>query len=517
MKTVLMSVTDKKGIREFAAGLQRLFPNITFIASGGTAKALAGIPVKSVEEITNFPECFGGRVKTLHPKIMGGILYTRRHDDGEAKRLGISPIDMVVCNLYNFAEAAANKLDLDQLIEHMDIGGSTLIRSAVKNHQSVTVVVDPSDYSEILAQLGKGSLEINFRNYLVTKAINLSADYESMVAEELTRQMLGQEVRRLKFSQGKKLRYGENPDQEGWVYQFDQAQGIAHAEVLGGKELSYNNYDDATVAFNAVQAINTLAPCAVAVIKHGNLCGYAAGKTLNETFLDAWEGDIKSAFGSVVAFSVVVTEELIPDLQKKFIEVLVAPGFSLAFVEWAKEAKPNMRLLKSPLKLEESWLYKNISGGVLVQTPKKRKLNNFQSVTRLKPRDELHPLFEFAVASVLFAKSNAIAIVRRIDEQRYQLIGMGSGQPNRVDSLERLAIPKALENLEREGNGSSLENCILASDGFFPFDDSIRVAAKYGIKTCIQPGGSKNDPQIIATADELEICMLFTGERYFTH
>jgi phosphoribosylaminoimidazolecarboxamide formyltransferase/IMP cyclohydrolase len=424
---------------------------------------------------------------------------------------------MVVCNLYNFADAAAKADSVDDLIEEMDIGGSALIRSAVKNHSSVAVVVDPADYSSLLEELKQGALSLETRRSLAVKAINLSADYDAMIAEELTRRLASTETRRPRFIGGEKLRYGENPDQEGWIYRFPEKSGIAHAEVLGGKQLSYNNYDDATVAFHAAEAIRDLAPHGVAIIKHGNLCGYAAGADLGEVFESAWEGDPKSAFGSIIALTSEANADLTSHLKGRFIEVIIAPGFSDEFVEWAKRAKPNLRLLKTPQKGTPAWVYKTVSGGILAQTPKTPRLNGHQVVTKRQPASNQKPLFAFAIAAVHFGKSNAIAIVRERKPGLYQLLAMGSGQPNRVDSLQRLAIPKAYENLEREGSSADLSACVLASDGFFPFDDSVRCAAQHGIRTCIQPGGSNNDPVVIEAADELEMCMIFTGERYFTH
>jgi phosphoribosylaminoimidazolecarboxamide formyltransferase/IMP cyclohydrolase len=542
MKHVLMSVTDKTGLVSFAKHLIQLFPELTIIASGGTARTLTehGIAIKPLNEWTDFPECFGGRVKTLHPRVMGGILFKRGVDDAEAHSLDVLPIDMVVCNLYNFAEAAS-KPDLheDELIEQMDIGGSTLIRSSVKNYKDVAIVTDPNDYDAIIHELKSGKLSVERRRQLAVKAINLSADYEACLAETLTRRLAEQETRRPTLTLGKKLRYGENPDQEGWVYQFADHTGIAQAEILGGKELSYNNYDDATVAFLAAESLKALqAKFGTAIIKHGNLCGYATGNTLTEAFELAWAGDPKSSFGGIISFISTVDESLCPILSKKFVEVLIAPDFSESFVAWAKEKKPNLRLLKVGENTHPKWLYKNISGGMLIQTPKQAiRLDSIETllnpldahtkrgvVTKIQPDKRHKGLYAFAIAAVHFAKSNAIAIVREVKTGCYQLLGMGSGQPNRVDSLVRLAIPKAIDNLKLEhaedahyNPGKDLGHCVLASDGFFPFDDSVLNAASMGIKTCLQPGGSTNDQQVIDAADHAEMCMMFTGERYFCH
>lgn len=531
MKHVLMSVTDKTGLVSFAKQLKELFPELVVIASGGTASTLIenGIQITPLHEWTGFPECFSGRVKTLHPNVMGGILFRREKDAQEASNLKIQPIDMVICNLYDFANAAKKELPIDALIEEMDIGGSTLIRASIKNYKDVAIVTDPSDYSSIIEALKTKGLSQDLKAKLAVKAINLSADYEACLAETLTRRLAAQETRRPALKEGKKLRYGENPDQEGWVYQFKDHSGIAQAEVLGGKELSYNNYDDATVAFLATESLRALElKHGVAIIKHGNLCGYATGETLEEAFELAWAGDTKSAFGGIISFTGTVDEQLCTTLAKKFVEVLIAPDFTAPFVAWAKEKKPNLRLIKAGASSHPRWLYKNISGGMLVQTPKAPiqvgSVDQMRVVTRSKANPSHKFLYAFGISAVHYAKSNAIAIVRELKKETYQLLGIGSGQPNRVDSLERLAIPKAIDNLRKEHSENEtydpktdLSRCVLVSDGFFPFDDSIKTAAKTGIKTCIQPGGSNNDQQVIDAADEAEMCMIFTGERYFCH
>lgn len=535
IRTVLVSVTDKTGLIEFAMGLQSYNSGITFIASGGTAKTLemGGINPISLPDYTGFPECFDGRVKTLHPKIAGGLLYKRGKHDQEAEDLEVKPIDMVICNLYDFESALSKELEFDELIEHMDIGGSTLIRSAIKNYSHVAVVVDPVDYTEILEELETSkSLSFETHKNLAVKAINYSADYESMLAEEFTDKLANEKTSRPVLVHGQQLRYGENPDQQAWVYQFEDQTGIAQAKILSGKELSYNNYEDATVAYNAVQRLLDISDNpGVAIIKHGSLCGYSVASTLYKAFHLAWEGDPKSAFGSVIAFNRTVTEEIVPLLQKKFIEVILAPEFSPSLVSWVKETYPNLRLLQVPNGHMGKLIYKNISGGMLVQTNKEAfysinetDIHTDGVVTKLKPTAEQKSLFQFAVTAVNFAKSNTIAIARKLSDGEFQLLGMGAGQPNRVDCLEKLAIPRAIENLQREHQNDAsydplqdLSGCVLASDGFFPFDDSVRYAAKCGLKFCIQPGGSKKDQQVIKAADELGMCMIFTGNRYFSH
>lgn len=541
IQTALISVTDKSELGHFAQGLKRIIPSLKIIASGGTSQTLseAGIPCTSISEHTKFSECFGGRVKTLHPNVMGGILYRRDKDEEEANKLGIEGIDLVVCNLYDFKTACRDRdATPEQLIEQMDIGGSALIRSACKNFSGVAVVVDPRDYHPLLVELEEngGKVSLETRKRLAVKAINLSANYEALLAQELSSKLGSEHSCRLHLTNGRQLRYGENPDQAAWVYEFPDGDGIAQANVLSGKELSYNNYEDATLAFHAAQELISLnAAYGASVVKHGGLCGYATGLTQAEAFQRAWEGDAKSAFGSIIALTSPLTEELIPYLKNKFIEVIIAPKYSDEVVSWAKAAKPNLRLLEVTANPKRTLLYKGISGGMLVQT-KKEKLftppfeklfepcdtsqqKRIGVVTARQPKDEQKDLFAFAVAAVAFAKSNTIAIVRQHSAGSLQLIGIGAGQPNRIDSLERLALPKAIENICSEGKDPSkeLERCILASDGFFPFDDTIRLAVKSGIKSCIQPGGSTNDESVIAAANALDACMIFTGNRYFYH
>jgi len=539
IKTAIFSVTDKTGLETLALGLTQITPELSIIASGGTAKTLAaaGINYIPLEQYTGFPECFSGRVKTLHPHVAGGILMRREEDHQEAESLGISAIDLVVCNLYRFDQALKKgTLSMDELIEFMDIGGSTLIRSAVKNYRHVAIIVDPADYPSILDEIktNDGKLSIETRKRLAVKAIQLSANYENLLAEALSERIGNETLHRPRLGKGRKLRYGENPDQQGWVYPFEGESGLAQAEILSGKEPSYNNYEDATEAYKAACQLKSLGiDCGVAIIKHGSLCGYATGPDASEAFLRAWAGDEKSAFGSVIAFTCKVPSTIIDQLDKKFIEVMIAPEFDDAFVKWAHEKKPNLRLIKAPSPSNEPYVYKKVSGGMLVQTAKTPMNKDFMMrliekapegssnrigiVTKKEADKQKAFHYAFSVAAVNFAKSNAIAITREYQPGFFQLLGIGAGQPNRVDSLQRLAIPKALENLKAENRDeTALVNCVLASDGFFPFDDSIRYAGKW-IKTCIQPGGSIKDQEVIDAADEMDICMIFTGERYFTH
>lgn len=344
----------------------------------------------------------------------------------------------------------------------------------------------------------------------------------------------------IKLSNGRQLRYGENPDQNAWIFQLSDQKGIAQAEILSSKKMSYNNYEDATVAYRAAQRFNQLSSNpGVIIVKHGSVCAGAIAPQLLVASQLAWDGDSKSAFGGVLALTAEVTEALINFFENKFVEVLVAPSFDKMFVEWANTAKPNLRLVQLPLDDHTPFLYQGISGGMLVQTPKssfvkdqdalfqKAQLEDKKKIGIVTERgiDPLDKsLFKFAIAAVQYAKSNAIAIVRQPSKDSYQILGMGVGQPNRVDSLVRLALPKAIENLKKEHEQEKnydpkgdLAKCVFASDGFYPFSDSVEYAYNAGLRYGIEPGGAIRDEEIIKKANELKMCMIFTGERFFFH
>lgn len=541
IQTVLLSVTDKTGLIAFVDGLKQINPNIRLIASGGTFAALkeAGFSPVELSSYTQFPECFNGRVKTLHPKIAGGILFRRDQDEEEAEKLGIYPIDLVVCNLYDFAGAASDpNLEVDQLVEKLDIGGSTLIRASCKNHASVGIVVNPADYAEVLEDIRAhhGVLTLKTREKLCVKALQKSAEYEILLAKEFTRKLSEESIDYLPLVHGKQLRYGENPDQQACSYAFKAEKGVIQAKILAGKEVSYNNFEDATVAYNASQNFSEVSASPnVVIVKHGSFCGAGVAPQVVKAFELAWDGDPKSAFGSVIAISGTVTEALVPSIAKKFIEVIIAPEFSDSFISWAKSNKPNLRLLQVDFTNKTPKLYKTISGGVLVQTAKQRLLpenwkellhgacSHEQKVLGLVTEKGIDPLteelFAFGVAASHYAKSNTIALVREKDEGQFQILGLGVGQPNRVDTLQRLAYPKAIENLEKEGCKdikNEMGKCVLASDGFF-FEDTLQFGVEKGIHYYIQPGGSVKDSEVIKAANTLGVCLILTGIRYFYH
>jgi len=524
---ILASVTDKTKLAEFISGLSLVNPNLKVVATGSSAKNLKenGLNPTLVEDYTGLEECFSGRVKTIHPKIAGGILLDKTNDIEEAKKLNIDPFDMVVCNLYDFKGAKDQNLPLEELINFIDIGGVTLIRAAAKNFKNVVVLTSADDYIRVLDEIKDNrGISLKTRSFLAAKAFKLTAEYEIMISSSFSLAQGESPVIYNALHNQKELRYGENPSQKGWIFQFKGEKGIAHSMVLSGKELSYNNYEDATIALNAATELKeVLGYIGVAVVKHGSLCGLATAETVKETFDLAWDADSKSAFGSVIAINDEAKEELCDSIKDKFIEVIVAKDFSNAFVSWAKKHKPMLRLIVADFE-KETVLFKKVSGGMLSQTsPITMHMQEVSDlfakggdlkkgiVTRGIFPDELKELTAFSLIATKYVKSNAIVIGKKIDQRSYQTIGIGSGQPNRIDSMELLAIPKALKK------SGSMKNCILASDGFFPFADSIESASKVNIKWIVQPGGSKKDLEVIEKANECQIGMIFTGQRLFSH
>ncbi len=518
IKRALISVTDKRGVVEFAKSLEKL--GVEIISTGGTAKLLKekGVMVTYIGDYTGFPEIMDGRVRTLHPKIHGGILGVREDKEHEKQmeKLRIPPIDMVVVNLYQFEKAVEDpKVKLGDAIENIDIGGPTLIRSAAKNYKDVVVVVNPDKYNSIISQLkSRGDIGIKTRQSFALHAFSRTADYDSEIDRFLSKRFAGEDILRLKFFNGKSLCYGENWHQKAKVFK-NEFKGLVNAKQLQGKEMSYNNYVDVE---SAVEAVNDLEGAGVAVVKHTNPCGYSTGETLTEALKAAWEGDPVSAFGSVIAFTKPVGKEAAEFLKDKFVEVLIAPGFE----EGAKkilEGRKNLRLLEiHDLGLEKTQ-YRFLSGGLLEQdtdvgySDKKE----FKIVTKEKFPEKKKDLALFACLACKHTKSNAIVIAREHKPGFYQVIGMGAGQPNRIGSLE-IAIDKAKENLTCMGFGAKeLAECVLASDSFFPFTDSIEVASKNGIRCIVQPGGSVKDKEVIEMCDALGVAMIFTGRRMFKH
>ncbi len=541
IERALISVSDKKGVVDFASALAKR--GIEILSTGGTARALrdAGITVKDVSEFTGFPEMLDGRVKTLHPKVHAGLLYRRGDRDHEQtmKEHELAPIDLVCVNLYPFEETVAKPdVELDEAVENIDIGGPAMLRSAAKNFRAVTVVIDPDDYNRVLAEIASddGCTSEQLRMELANKVFARLAAYNASIAGYLERQC-GTEWQSspfvMAYGPGNRLRYGENPHQAAAVYRDAHASSVtlAHAEQLHGKELSYNNYLDGDAALEAAREIYDKA--GTVIIKHSNPCGYATGKNLAEAFEAAWDGDQVSAFGSVIAVTHPVTMETAQKLKGRFIEVLIAPDYDEDALKFLRDKSADIRLLKLTRPLtppSPDMTIRQISGGLLVQERDTGLVDNWFVPTETPFPEDKRELAEFGVAACKHVKSNTIVIVREYAPGQFMQIGMGAGQPNRVDALRKLALPLAFNNIERfyetskvygkslqEFQMETMRDSVMVSDAFFPFADSIEHAAQAGIRNIVQPGGSKRDEEVIAACDQYGIAMAFTGMRHFRH
>ncbi len=509
IRRALISVTDKTGVVDLAQGLNRL--GVEIISTGGTARAIqeGGVTVREVSEVTGFPEMLDGRLKTINPRIAGGVLAIRSHPEHmqALAKHDIPPIEMVVVNLYAFEKVAAKKdVSMAELIENIDIGGPTLIRAAAKNYQDVAVVVSPDDYAAILKELhdchGRLSEPTLWR--LAQKAFALTAAYDRAISTRLAH--IGTEDESglpafldIRAPRSLDLRYGENPHQQAALYSNRQG-GIAGAEQLQGKELSYNNLVDLDAAWQLIQEFDQPAS---AIIKHTNPCGCAEGLTLAESYRRAFEADPVSAFGGVLAFNRALDEETAQEIAKTFIEAIAAPDYDPG-ARNILGAKKNLRLLKvAPAPAGEP-VVKSISGGYLVQTADTHRLSRdeCQVKTKRAPTEEEWRALQFGWRVCKHVKSNAIVYARA-----GQSVSVGAGQMSRVDSVKVGAMKAVLP----------LQGTVLASDAFFPFPDGVEEAAKHGITAVIQPGGSVRDADVISAADQLGLAMVFTGIRHFRH
>jgi phosphoribosylaminoimidazolecarboxamide formyltransferase/IMP cyclohydrolase len=506
---VLLSVTDKTGIVEFASALSAMGAEL--ISTGGTARILreARIPVKDVSEVTGFPEMLDGRVKTMHPKIAGGLLAMRSNPEHmrAIQAHGIAPIDMVVVNLYRFGDVAARaEAPLEELIENIDIGGPTMLRAAAKNYQDVAVVVSPEDYPAILEELraNHGGLSKETKWRLAKKVFHTTAEYDAAISARLER--VGAAVPQdplpdeLDIHAPKLigLRYGENPHQSAALY-GRAGQGIAGAAQLQGKELSYNNLVDLDAAW---QLVNEFSQPAVAIIKHTNPCGCAEQASLAEAWRKALECDPVSAYGGVIGINRTIDEETAREMAKLFVEAVAAPDYSPeALTIFA--ARKNLRLMRVAPGFDPL-VIKSISGGFLAQTADTAKLDRTKAVVKSKrePTDEEWAAMDFGWKVAKHVKSNAIVYAHA-----GQTAGVGAGQMSRVDSVKIGAMKAVLP----------LKGTVVASDAFFPFADGVEEAAKNGATAFIQPGGSVRDEDVIAAADRLGVAMVFTGVRHFRH
>jgi len=503
---VLISVTDKTGIVEFARQLHGL--GAALISTGGTARLIrdAGIPVKDVSEVTGFPEMLDGRVKTIHPKIAGGILAMRSnpaHMQAIGEH-GIQSIDMVVVNLYRFEEAAAKAgAPLAELIENIDIGGPTMLRAAAKNYQDVAVVVSPDDYGAILDEMRTlgGCLSYDTKWRLARKVFRTTADYDAAISaslEQVDRKTLLPAELSLRAPKLMDLRYGENPHQSAALY-GKRGKGIAGALQLQGKELSYNNLVDLDAAW---QLVSEFAQPVAVIIKHTNPCGCAEQATLSEAYRKAFEADPVSAYGGVIGLNRAMDEETACEIAKTFIEAIAAPDFS-AEARGVLGARKNLRLMRVDPGLDPL-VMKSISGGFLVQSADDARLNRAHVVVKSQraPTEEEWTALEFGWKVAKHVKSNAIVYARP-----GQAVGVGAGQMSRVDSVKIGALKAVLP----------LTGTVVASDAFFPFPDGVEEAVQKGATAFIQPGGSVRDAEVIAAADRLGVAMVFTGVRHFRH
>ena len=510
MKRALVSVSDKSGLVEFVKGLESHGWEI--IATGGTQRLLdqSGVKTIGISDVTGFPEICDGRVKTLHPKVHGGLL-ARRDEASHLEALkenGIEFIDLVCVNLYPFRQTIAKPdVTMEDAIENIDIGGPSMLRSAAKNYRDVTVVCDPADYQTILAEIAEGgNTNVETRLALSAKAYTHTAQYDSCIATFMREKAGLSEKLFLEFDVKQSLRYGENPHQSAKFYSDNQttAFSLAYAEQLGGKELSYNNIQDANAALNIVREFDE--PFCVA-LKHMNPCGAAIGNTIEEAWTAAYEADKVSIYGGIVAVNRPLTAEVALGMKPIFLEIVMAPEFTAEALE-ILSTKKNLRLLKVDMTKNDKPInqYISVNGGLLVQQldTVTKEVTEDMCVTETKPTEAQLVDMNFGWRVVKHVKSNAIAVVKD-----GHTLGVGAGQMNRVGSAEI-----ALKQAQAAG---FTEGLVLASDGFLPFDDTVAFAAQYGVTAIVQPGGSIRDEDSIRKANELGITMLFTGMRHFKH
>ena len=521
IRRALISVSDKEGLLDFATGLHDR--GVEIVSTGGTAHALrqAGIPIVPIDDFTGFPEILEGRVKTLHPRVHAGILFRRDHPDHVATMESQSfvPIDLVAVNLYPFEETVAREgVTHDDAVEQVDIGGPSMVRSAAKNHASVTVVVSPRHYGEVLEEmrLHGGATTLAFRKRLAVEAFRRTAAYDAAIAayfsagvaargpeDETESEGAGPDFWRMSVPRARVLRYGENPHQKASLY----GDLLEHFEQLHGKELSYNNILDLTAAEELVEVLGRRGP-AVAIVKHSNPCGAAVGAGPVEAWQKALATDPAAAGGGIVGSSVPVDREAANAMKDHFIEVLVAPGYTGGALDILR-AKKNRILLQCPRPLFSGGHvhFRSVPGGALVQTVDERRIDDgeLKVVTKRQPSPEEKEALGFAWDVVRFVKSNAILFA-----SRDSTLAVGAGQMSRVDAA-RLAVMKARQA------GIDLRGSVVASDAFFPFADGLVVAADAGACAVIQPGGSVRDEEVIAAADGRNVAMIFTGVRQFRH
>ena len=522
MRRALLSVTDKTGLVAFGQGLAAL--SVELVSTGGTARALreAGLAVREISELTEFPEMLDGRVKTLHPRVHGGLLHIRANPEHQSvvAEHGIQPIDMVVVNLYAFeASAARPGVTEAELIENIDIGGPAMIRSGAKNFEDVAVVTDVARYDAVLTELqaNDGTLSRATRWELARTAFATTAAYDAAIASTLESLPSGEAkaamppVLRVTARLANPLRYGENPHQQAALYVDGSGKGVAAARQLQGKELSYNNLVDLDACWELTQEFAGESGAAVAIVKHTNPCGVGTGATVAEAYRRALESDPVSAFGSVIGVSREIDEEAAEEIAKLFVEAIAAPGFAAGALERLR-AKKNLRLLRVA-KGETMRMLKQISGGLLLQDADHAVVDSsaLKVVTARPPSPEEMQAMLFAWKVARHVKSNAIVYARAIPggvgAGANQTVGIGAGQMSRVDAARFGALKAVLP----------LRGSVAASDAFFPFADGLEVVAEAGATAVIQPGGSVRDAEVIAAGNRLGVAMVFTGMRHFRH
>jgi phosphoribosylaminoimidazolecarboxamide formyltransferase / IMP cyclohydrolase len=523
VERALISVSDRSGLAEFAAALAAR--GVELVSTGGTRQMLAelGLKVRDVTELTGFPEIMDGRVKTLHPGLHGGLLAVRDHPEHAAAMLAhnIVAIDLLIVNLYPFEQVRNSGADDASIIENIDIGGPAMVRAAAKNHAYVSVVTDPADYQSVLDEMDAegGATHFSFRKNLAAKAFALTAAYDAAVSGWFAEKLEFSAPRHCAFA-GKlseELRYGENPHQNAALYLTGESRaGVTTATQLQGKQLSYNNINDTDAAFELVAEFDPRISAACAIIKHANPCGVATAKTLVEAYRQALACDPTSAFGGIVALNQILDTEAANEIIKTFTEVIIAPSAS----DEAKAiiaTKKNVRLLVTgslPDVRAKGLTVKSVAGGLLVQAKDNGAVDDLELkvvTKRIPTAQELDDLrFAFRVAK--HVKSNAIVYAKNGGT-----VGIGAGQMSRIDSA-RIAVIKAKDAAVANGwETSRLENCVVASDAFFPFADGLITAIDAGATAVIQPGGSMRDDEVIAAADERGVAMVFTGMRHFRH
>ncbi len=515
IRRALISVFNKNGLLDLARALNRM--GVEIISSGGTAAMLkkGDIPVVEVSDFTGAPEMFGGRVKTLHPKVHGGILYRRgsKEDEKEAKKNKIDPIDLVVVNLYPFEQTVAEKdVTQEKAIENIDIGGPALIRAAAKNWQHVAVVVDPEDYAGLIQDMEahRGEVSEEKRKKLMIKAFERTSHYDWVISRHFGGEGQERFPHRMKmiFERAYPLRYGENPGQKAAAYRQVGHLSLFDAKIFSGKQMSYNNFLDADSALHLIREFHGKTACVI--LKHTNPCGGAVGRTLKEAYEKAHAGDPLAAFGGIIAFSKRVDVDAANAIGNKFIEVILAPGYDPEALEILK-AKPSRRILDithlfTPLHAGDV-NFRNITGGMLYQEEDAGiyELKQARAVSKRQPTDSEWRDMHFGMVIAKHAKSNAVIICRN-----EQIVGVGAGQMSRIDAC-KIAISKARENK------FELKGCVSASDAFMPFPDTAEELGKVGVAAIVQPGGSIKDEEVIACADKYDMAMIFTGIRHFKH